>query len=167
MKQSVDIQGAGELSTKIAFNDGDIVVSGASNAELRFLTVENSRPGGGGPGTRYAIYNSGASPSLLHVTAIAVGGYSYGVLNTDVSSPKLNNIAITISGGAGIGVSVYQASTTTTIQNSSISVSGGGTGVSLHESNAKIQNSNIIVSGGTGGYAVLTTANVGSYSVNV
>lgn len=57
MKPFVDIEGAGELATKITasggggFGAGSSVVSGASDAELRHLTVENT----GGSGTSYAI----------------------------------------------------------------------------------------------------------------
>jgi hypothetical protein len=100
MKQFVDIQGAGEQSTKITFtgssglNTGTVV--GASNAELRFLTVENT----GGNADAIGIYNNAASPSLLHVTATASGGSShiFGVANYS-SSPNMTNVKATASGG--------------------------------------------------------------------
>ena len=63
MKQYVDIQGSGELTTKITFtgsalaNTGTLI--GAYNTELRFLTVENS---GGGSTYAIALYNCGAAP---------------------------------------------------------------------------------------------------------
>ena len=58
MKPYVDIEGSGELTTKITFTGsassttGTLV--GANNAELRFLTVENT----GGDAYAIAIYNS-------------------------------------------------------------------------------------------------------------
>jgi hypothetical protein len=146
MKQYVDIEGAGELSTKIAFNDGDIAVSGASNAELRNLTVENSRPGGSGAQSRYAIYNSGASPSLLHVTAIALGGYSYGVYNTDGSSPIMADMTISATAGsirAAVGV-VNRNNSSPTMKNVVVTASRGpglgATGISNQNSSPKMWN---------------------------
>ena len=58
MKPYVDIEGAGELNTRITFtgstqNDTGTLV-GANNAEVRFLTVENT----GGNSHAIAIYNS-------------------------------------------------------------------------------------------------------------
>ncbi|MGH2522846.1 MAG: hypothetical protein ACRDH2_10125, partial [Anaerolineales bacterium] len=74
MKPFVDIEGAGELLTKItaagsaSVNTGTVM--GASNAELRFLTVENT----GGNTYATAIYNNAASPRISHVAASASGG---------------------------------------------------------------------------------------------
>jgi hypothetical protein len=74
MEQYVDIQGAGELSTLITSSSStscqEGTVKGASNAELRFLTVRNI---GSGECTA-AISNTNASPCLTHVTATAAGG---------------------------------------------------------------------------------------------
>ena len=75
MKQYVDIEGSGELTTKITFtgsasiNTGTVV--GASNAELRFLTAENT---GGAAGAAIAIYVVSGSLRLSNVTAKASGG---------------------------------------------------------------------------------------------
>ncbi len=101
MKQYVDIEGSGEMTTRITFtgsaacNTGTVI--GANNAELRSLTVENT----GGTTYAVAIYNNGASPSLLHVTAIASGGtnINVGVHNVN-SSPEMTNVTATASGGA-------------------------------------------------------------------
>src|SRR5438270_6497516 len=68
MKQYVDIEGAGEMVTKIVATGYyyGATLMGASNAELRYLTVEST-----GYFFTTAILNASASPSLLHVTAIS------------------------------------------------------------------------------------------------
>ena len=99
MKPYVDIEGSGELTTRITFtgsaetNTGTVV--GANDTELRFLTVANT----GGNTVAIAIYNTSASPRLTNVTASASGGdYHYGVYNAS-SSPTMTNVTATASGG--------------------------------------------------------------------
>ncbi|MCJ7668671.1 MAG: hypothetical protein MUP04_10420, partial [Anaerolineae bacterium] len=64
MKEWVDIEGSGELVTTIkrsgSSDGGTGTVVGADNAELRFLTVENT----GGAMYATAIYNDSSSPRL-------------------------------------------------------------------------------------------------------
>jgi len=102
MKPYVDIQGAGELATRItatgsaSANTGTVI--GADNTELRFLTVENT----GGDDYAIAIYNNSASPHLTHITATAseaneAGGQNYGVYN-DASSPVMTHVTATALG---------------------------------------------------------------------
>jgi hypothetical protein len=105
MKEWVDIEGAGENATRITHpgspNPDTGTVVGANNAELRSLTVENT---GGTIAADYAIaiYNSGVSPSLLHVTAKASGGShsSYAVMNDTYSSPNMTNVTAIASGAS-------------------------------------------------------------------
>ncbi len=113
MKQYVDIEGSGELRTKVtgagsnATNTGTVV--GANNAELRMLTVENR----GGSNYAMAIYNLAASPRLTLVTATASGGTwaNWGVYNYDSSSPAMTNVTVTASGGhQSFGVYNYKSS---------------------------------------------------------
>ena len=104
MKPYVDIQGSGELTTKITyayFPNEFYTVQGASNAELRFLTVENT----GGGGDAIAIFNEGASPRLTHVTASSLGeSTNIGVKNLD-SSPTMTEVtAIARAGSTNYGV---------------------------------------------------------------
>jgi len=82
MKSYVDIQGSGENVTKITGYEGDPesgVLEGADNAELRFLTVENT----GEEGTSAnAIYNDYTSPCISNVTTLSSGAdFCRGVLN--------------------------------------------------------------------------------------
>jgi hypothetical protein len=105
MKPFVDIEGAGELATKITasvgggFDAGSSVVSGASDAELRHLTAENT----GGSGTYVmAIFNASASPRLSNVTATASGGTDINVgVNNAGSSPTMTDVTATASGAGG------------------------------------------------------------------
>jgi hypothetical protein len=123
------------------------VVSGASDAELRHLTVENT---GGGSADAVAIFNDSASPRLSNVTATAAGAESnQGVVNagssptmTDVSatadggsfargmenstsSPKMTNVIVTASGGSTENTGMYNyLHSSPTIRESVISSSG-------------------------------------------
>jgi hypothetical protein len=123
MKSCVDIEGSGELATTITSPGGTLyyasaTVNGASAAELRFLTVENT----GGYSLAYAIYNSGASLRLTHVTATASGGSSsnIGVENYSSSPVVMTDVTATALGGSN-SYGVYNASSWTKIQRSTLS----------------------------------------------
>jgi hypothetical protein len=120
MERYVDIEGAGEGATRIVATGGvtvtDATVTGASSAELRFLTVENTGD------DRYAVamYNSTA-PRLTHVTLVAAGatgnfpisiGYNVGIYNTSVEYPyavaELNDVTIRVrSAGSTMAYGVW------------------------------------------------------------
>jgi hypothetical protein len=70
MKPFVDIEGSGELVTRIT-SDAGTTLSAASDAELRSLTVENS-------GGINAIYSHDASPRITGVT-VTGDGLDYGL----------------------------------------------------------------------------------------
>jgi len=142
MQSYIDIEGSGEKTTKItgAFSSGPFpsntgTLLGASNAELRFLTVENTGTGG----NTAAISNLSQSPSILHVTATASGGTSgsFGVNNV-LSSPTLMNVTATASGaGATTGnVGVFNYSSSPTMTNVMATASG------LAFSNFGVENDN-------------------------
>ena len=129
MKQYVDIEGSGENTTKITgsvtysfFPPANGTINGASNAELRFLTVENTGVGG----FTVALFNSSASPSILHVTARALGGTqdNYGVYNTS-SSPVMTNVTADGLGGAA-SHGIRNVSSSPVMTNVTASGSGGG-----------------------------------------
>ncbi len=97
MKRYVDIEGAGELMAKNAQVSGTETVAGASNAELRVLTAENT-----GGSCSVAIHNQYASPRLTHITALASGiGCSYAIDN-DNASPSLTDVTAIARGAAVI-----------------------------------------------------------------
>jgi len=94
MKEYVDIEGAGELTTKITSSGNTLV--GANYAELRFLTVEST----GGSTYAIAILNDATSPTLTHITAHASGGtHNWGVLNRNNSGPTMRNVTAIAYGG--------------------------------------------------------------------
>lgn len=115
MKPYVDIEGAGEQATRILYtgspwSDTGTVV-GADEAELRFLTVENT----GGSDVATAICNNGSSPHLTHVTAVATGGTSanYGVANWSGSAATLTRVTASAAGNnKSYGVYNYASSPT-------------------------------------------------------
>ena len=107
MKPYVDIEGAGEAATKITYIGSSYwitgTVVGANNAELRFLTVENT----GGYSFATAIYNDHASPRLTHVTAVAAGGTTNSAcVDNEYSSPVMTDMALSAS-GASSNLGVY------------------------------------------------------------
>lgn len=197
MKEYVDIEGAGEIATKITYT-GSVslytgTVVGANNAELRFLTVENT----GGNTLAIAIYNGSASPRLTHLTATASGGTdsNYGVYNFSSSSPVMTNVIATGSGGTTNG-GVYNSVSLPTMTNVTATGSGSGgsynygivtdnssltmtnvtatafggadnRGVYNFHSSPTIQNSVISASGGTSNYGIYNTATGGTYIVTV
>lgn len=127
MQQYVDIEGSGENTTKITGNiDGFGVVSGASNAEIRFLTIESKQTGGY---FGLAISNTGASPKITNVTAIASGGNytNYGIINGGNSAPIIMNATIIVSGAPYDAYGILNTGTSPSpiITNVTVNVSGG------------------------------------------
>jgi pectin methylesterase-like acyl-CoA thioesterase len=160
MSPYVDIEGAGEDVTKITFtgsnpdNTGTIV--GANNAELRFLSVENT----GGNSYAVGIYNPAASPSLLHivVTASGAGTTNYGVYNNH-SSPNMTNVTATASGGATYNIGVYNyESSSPSMTNVTATASGGASSTNYavinHNSSPRLVTSILSASGGSANYGV-------------
>jgi len=170
MKPYVDIEGAGELATKITFTGSTSgstgTVVGANNAELRFLTVENT----GGARYATAIYNNNASPRLTHVTASASGGDENRGVDNHSSAPTMTDMVISVKGVNSINVGVANSvSSPATIRGSTISASGGSDnrGVDNHSSSATIQGSTISASDGNLNWGVINFAFSGSYTVTV
>ncbi len=126
MQPFIDVEGSGEKTTKIAGAiDGTSlppnagIVKGASNTELRFLTVENTYTG-----VATAIVNSGASTSILHVTATALAGtFGYAGIN-NLSSPAMTNVTATASGTIS-GCGVYNNSSSAIMTNVTATASAG------------------------------------------
>ena len=105
MKEWVTIQGAGREATKITGavsygepNETSAIVKGQDNAALTDLTIENR----GGGVFSIAIFNSGASPLIERVTAVAFGAeqYATGILNEASSSTVMTNVSASASGAS-------------------------------------------------------------------
>ncbi len=195
MKQYVDIEGSGELTTKITYPGMGTwaigTVNGASNAELRFLTVEST----GGNLYAVAILNSAASPRLTHVTAIASGGTTdnravssagstlimtnvtataaggnnaYGMVN-GTSSVTMTNVSAIASGGLNNNRGVFNTSSALMMTNVTAIGSGGTTASGLYNSGSSptVQSSSLSASGGTNNYGIYNTASSGTHTVTV
>jgi len=168
MKPYVDVQGSGENVTKITGSVSNIppatkvgVVEGADNAELRFVTVENT----GTSTVVVAIRNSGASPTLTFVTASATGGYyRYGMSN-NASAAVLRNVTVAIDHSASSGVPIgveNEGGSDIVMEGVTIGLTGNvsGVGVDLSGSTTLMRNVSVTVS--TGGYATVALQNDGS-----
>lgn len=194
MKPYVDIEGAGELTTRIT-QVGNITtttgtVIGASNAELRFLTIENT----GGNTDAVAIYNSAASPRLTNVNAVATGASSYNFavnnqsasptmlnvtanasggtdaygVNNNLSSPIMTNVTAIGSGGSSYNIGLYNASSSLQMKGVTISSTGNGNySVYNYASSMTIQNSVIGGNGGTLNIGISNLASSGVYTVTI
>ncbi len=150
MRSFIDIQGSGENVTFIQGNlDSNTsgVVTGASNAEIRFLTVDNT----GGGNYAVAILNSSNSPSIFKVTATASGGAANndGVFNY-YSSSTMTNVTATTSGGTN-NFSVINYSSSPVMTNVTATASGGtySYGVYNYYSSSTMTNVTATGSGGT------------------
>ncbi|HWR98745.1 MAG TPA: hypothetical protein VN317_10030, partial [Candidatus Methanoperedens sp.] len=128
MRPYVDIEGSGEGMTLITGQNSnsscDIgVVRGASNAEIRFLTIENVIDGECSVG----FYTPpGAAPSLLQVTIQASGasGSKYAVFNAFGSVPSLFRVKAVASGGEG-ATGIQSNSIAATLTEVTATASGG------------------------------------------
>jgi hypothetical protein len=145
MQPYIDIEGSGESTTMIQGNVDNVaqgILNGASNMEMRFLTVKNN----GGGTYAYAIYNSNAaSVKITNVTATASGGtWNYGI-SSNSSSPILLNVTATASGGSGSYGVVNGGSSATLINVKAIA---GNIGVYNSGSSAMMQN---VIAKGAGG----------------
>jgi hypothetical protein len=161
MEPFVDIGGAGELATRITasggggFGAGSSVVSGASDAELRHLTVENT----GGNTDAIAIFKPSASPPLSNVTAIASEGTdaNQGVVNSG-SSPTMMDVTATAS-EADYNVGVNNSGSSPTMTDVTATADGGSfaRGIENSTSSPKMTNASVTISGGS-------TENTGMYN---
>jgi hypothetical protein len=159
MEPYVDIQGAGEGVTKITYGGssgwGTGTVVGANNAELRFLTVENT----GGETYAIAILNSSASPRITHVTCVAAGGTTttYGVRNIS-GSPVMTDVSISVTGSANaIGVYNNGVLAEPELVHVTVSASGAQNSYGIWSENSStptLQDVTVRVSGGSTNTAV-------------
>ena len=158
LKTYVDVEGSGQNTTTIncacSSNDFDassaVISAGAITAEIRHFTINNT---GGSNNASFGVYTNGVvdgSFSMLHVTATATGSTnSYGVFNSS-SSPTMNNVTATGTGGSNLNYGVGNfVSSSPTMTNVTATGSGGlfSYGVYSNSSSPTIRNSSI--TGGT------------------
>jgi len=161
MKPYVDLEGSGENTTVITGNiDSNTsgVVQGASNAEIRFLTVQNT----GGGSDAIAIYNTSASPKMTNVTASASGAVSNcGVFNISSSSPVMLNVTASGSGGTDENCGVHNHSSSSPMMTNVTASALGGTGstnagIVNCSSSPTMTNVTVSASGGAASYGVFS-----------
>jgi hypothetical protein len=120
MKEWVSIQGSGQEATKItgevgtgAYDSTSAVVVGVNNAALTDLTIENT----GGTAASIGIFNNNASPRIERVAVtVSGGGGNYGLWNQSSSSPTMNNVTASASGGE-VSVGVDNISSSPVMEN--------------------------------------------------
>ena len=110
MKEGVDVEGSGEKTTIITASGYATytlgTVMGASNTELRFLSVTNT----GGIVNPYAIalyYGSTVSAKITHVTASASTGPTNIAIHNQDSSPSMTNVTVLAGGPYDMSVGVW------------------------------------------------------------
>lgn len=154
MLEYVDIEGSGKNTTIITSNHSSGVkdataatLAGASNAEVRFLTVKN----GGGSTYTIAMYNSGASPAITNVTLESSGGSeNYGIYNKLSSHPKITNVTSNAA-GAFQSYGVFNSFSSPVITNLTVTAAGAfkSCGVYNYESDPEMNTVQLIASGGS------------------
>ena len=159
LESYVNIEGSGEGITIIRglsgetspFSDGTsatVRATGNIMAELRFLTVESD-----GTGKTFAlgIYSTGVpggNLKMTHVTVLASDGLNnYSIFNTS-SSPDMDNVTATASGGAGtVNTGVRNISSSPDMTNMTVTASGGSTNYTVRNSDGSsptIRNSTLV-----------------------
>ena len=148
MQSYVDMEGSGENTTKITGNIDSVVsgiVLGASNAEIRFLMVENTGTGN----YKISIFNNNNSPKITNVTVAASGSdENYGVYNY-YSSPAMTNVTAAAY-GSNENYGVYNYYSSPAMINMTAGASGGinNHGVLNYASSSVMTNVTATASGG-------------------
>ena len=170
MKPYVDIEGSGELATKITYTGNASSTTGtliaADNAEVRFLTVANT----GGDSYAIAIYFSAPTPRLTSVTANASGGTNnYGVFNNSGVVPRMTNVTASATGGTN-SYGVYNTNGSSAIMKNVNATASGATnnyGVYNNMASPTILYSVISGFGGTANYGLYNTSSCCTINVKV
>ena len=135
MKPYVDVEGANTTLTRISYgaaatlNTGTVVA--ASNAELRFVTVENT----GGNIYGVGVYNASTSYFYLFKVQVTASGAAqhYAVYNSGVSNSTFTNSALTASGEQGdLSYGIYNANASVTVQYSQVNALGGSSNYGIY-----------------------------------
>lgn len=164
MQPYIDIEGSGENTTVITGTNGsgfDLsfgLVNGASNAELRYITIKNT----GAASYTTALGCSSASPKVTNVTLITSGGdFSIGMLNVN-SSPVLSNVTVNVVGRT-TATGISNSSSSPTISNTTAKASGAtNRNVGIFNTNpTSLTVMNNVVSSAAGGIDNMGVYNVG------
>jgi len=136
MKPYVDIEGAGELVTKITYTgstySSSATLYGVNNAELRSITVENT----GGDNCAVAIHDYYTNMHMTHVTAIATGAENNFAIYLNNSSMKMTNMTVTAYGVTGYNYGIYISRGSPALHNINVTVTGGDYNHAIDNSSA-------------------------------
>lgn len=171
MKAHVDIEGAGELATRILYEGGltkanGFTVSGDANAELRNLTVENS----GGATYGVAVYNDASVFRITNVRAVASGATSAHTGIYNVGSIILTHVKVEATGGSSADGIENDSATGLFMRDVSVVASGSTTlcrGFLNRECTVTLVDCSISASGAPLNYGIHNTAGSGTFGVVV
>ena len=150
MRPFVDVEGSGEGMTRIvgavasAAPGSGAAVVGASDAEIRFLSIANAAAG---PYVAGFIAPPGTSPSLLHVTVTASGGATTHGISANGASVKLENVNASSAAtlpllveDASAGISLANCAETVLSRVSAVATAGyNNYGVSIADCSPRLQ----------------------------
>jgi hypothetical protein len=121
MKEHVDVEGSGELTTRLLGSAADAgVVAGASRAELRSLSIEAA----GAEGNIVGIFNGSSAPRIRNVSITVQGGKgTFGIYNM-MAEPILDSVTVTAHGG-DTGFGVFNIHSSPLIRNAAITAGNG------------------------------------------
>jgi len=192
MKSHVDMQGSGENVTTITGTVSGTysgVVKGADNAELRFLTVENTGGGtnaiaicndnasprmanvtavaSGGTDNTRAVYNYFSSPVMTDVTATSTGGDSNCAVLNDTASPAMTNVTASASVGDDVSGVCNENSSTPTMTNVTADASGGTYNTQAVWNTGSVPTMIDMTAVATGGLGAVGVRNDGGYPLMI
>ena len=184
MKPYVDVEGSGINITKIngnvtSPNGTSGLINGASNSEIRLLTVQNTAT----VGTVIGIRNFGGAFQINNMSIIASGGViTIGIIVDNNTNAIIKNTAVTADGTGSVqSISIYYSSatltdvqvttangfnsfgidnlsSTTQMENVTVTATGGNfaTGVQTRESSATtiMTNSSVTASNASQSYGI-------------
>jgi hypothetical protein len=137
MRAYVDIEGAGELRTRLVSRvsrPGCGTVVGANYAELRSLSVANE----GGGECAVAIYNDAVAPRLTYVNAEVSGGLAnYGIYNTNGAAPNMTHVSV-IASGRRCNIGVYNDAAAPELRHVISTAAGGKLGYGMYNCNGAL-----------------------------
>lgn len=138
MKPYVDVEGSGQGVTSLTGaggpSDAAAVVLGASNAELRQLTV---RVSAADVASTTAIRNTGVSPRLTDVTVqvtapTGANNRVFGIANVDGASPQLRRVTVHMRGGRELFGLYNLRDSSPTVNDSHLDVGAGYYGTTVY-----------------------------------
>ena len=166
MRPWVDIEGSGigVTTIRIVASPGVPTISGASNAELRMLTVEATE-------NAIAMFNSNAHPRIYRVNFVVqtTQTQAFGMQNVS-SAPKIEECEFSVSvnapGGFGLGTGVsfvdLPIGVRSSIFRSHIKVSGANTNYGVRmfrgQTVTEIQDTRMDITGGVNTYGIYALA---------